>query len=140
MNPAVGWALAVAAVAAGWAGYGWRGVVLAATVIVFWLLLQHNRVMRVMRRAAERPLGATPSAVMLHARVHAGMTLLQILPLAGSLGQKIADEPETFVWTDGGGDRVRVELRHGRCRTAVLERAHGEAAAAAPSGTPAGPT
>lgn len=140
MNPAVGWALAVAAVAVGWAGYGWRGVVLAATVIVFWLLLQHNRVMRVMRRAAERPLGATPSAVMLHARVHAGMTLLQILPLAGSLGRKVADEPETFVWTDGAGDRVRVELRHGRCRAVVLERAVAAAADPPPAGTQAGPT
>lgn len=140
MNPAVGWALAVAAVAAGWAGYGWPGVALAATVIVFWLLLQHNRVMRAMRRAAGRPVGSTPSAVMLHARIHAGMTLLQILPLAGSLGTKVADEPETFVWTDVGGDRVRVVLRHGRCRTVALERAHGDAAAAAPPGAPAGPT
>jgi hypothetical protein len=45
----VGWALAVAAVAAGYVGYGWPGVVLAVTVVVFWLLLQFSRALRVMR-------------------------------------------------------------------------------------------
>jgi hypothetical protein len=38
------------------------------------------------------------------------MKLLDILPLTGSLGEKVAADPETFVWTDAGGDRVRVEL------------------------------
>jgi len=51
------------------------------------------------------------------------MRLLQILPLAGSLGQKVADDPETFVWTDAGGDRVRVQLRGGRTLAVQLERA-----------------
>jgi hypothetical protein len=123
VNPVFGWGLAVAAVAAGYVGWGWRGVVMAVSVIVFWLLLQFSRVMRVMRQAAGRPVGTIDNAVMLHARLRPGMTLLQILPLTRSLGRKVADEPETFVWTDGGGDAVRVELRRGRCSAVSLQRA-----------------
>jgi uncharacterized protein (DUF58 family) len=123
MNPVVGWSLAVIGIAAGYAAYGWPGVVLAFSVIVFWLLLQFSRVMRVMRMAAGRPPGAIDNAVMLHTRIKPGMKLLQILPLTRSLGRKVADEPETFVWTDAGGDRVRVELRDGLCTRVRLERA-----------------
>ena len=44
MNSAwLGWGLAVAAVAAGYVGYGWKGVVLAVTVAFFWLLLQFSQ-------------------------------------------------------------------------------------------------
>lgn len=125
MNPVVGWGLAVLAVAIGYARFGWKGVLLAVTMVVFWLLLQFGRALRTMRDAAARPVGAIDNAVMLHAQLRPGMRLLQILPLAGSLGQKVADDPETFVWTDGGGDRVRVELRRGRCTAVRLERAAG---------------
>ena len=128
MNPILGWGLAVVAVVAGWYSYGWPGVLLAVSVTVFWLLLQFSRVLRVMRMAAGRPVGSIDSAVMLHAKLRTGLKLLQILPLTRSLGQKVADDPETFVWTDGGGDRVRVELRDGRCTAFALERAAGAAA------------
>ncbi|MEN9628507.1 MAG: hypothetical protein RJA10_1734 [Pseudomonadota bacterium] len=123
MNPILGWGLAVVAVVAGWLSYGWQGVVLAVSVTVFWLLLQFSRVLRVMRMAAGRPVGSIENAVMLHAKLRPGLKLLQILPLTRSLGQKVADDPETFVWTDGGGDRVRVELRDGHCTAFALERA-----------------
>ena len=132
MNPVLGWGLAVIAVAAGYVGYGWPGVALAVTVIVFWLLLQFSRALRVMRAAAGRPVGSIDNAVMLHARLRTGMQLLEILPLTRSLGQKVADEPETFVWTDAGGDRVRVELRNGSCTHFALERAADGQAAPAP--------
>lgn len=132
MNPIVGWGLALVAVTAGYVVYGWPGVLLAVTVTVFWLLLQFSRLMRVMQRAGRRPVGEIGNAVMLHARLKPGMKLLEILPLTGSLGRKVADDPETFVWTDAGGDRVRVELRGGRCSHFTLERA-----AAADTPTPA---
>lgn len=132
MNPILGWGLAVAAVAAGWVGYGWPGVLLAVSVVVFWLLLQFSRVLRVMRLAAGRPLGSIDNAVMLNAKLRLGMKLLQILPLTRSLGVKVADDPETFVWTDAGGDRVRVELRKGACTAFVLERAAAEGPPPAP--------
>jgi uncharacterized protein (DUF58 family) len=130
MNPLIGWGLAVIALAVGYASYGWPGVLLGVSVIVFWLLLQFSRGLRVMRNAAGRPVGSIDNAVMLHTKLRTGLRLLDILPLTRSLGQKVADDPETFVWTDGGGDRVRVELRHGRCSAFALERA--EAPAPAP--------
>jgi hypothetical protein len=123
MNPILGWGLAVLAVAVGYASYGWRGVLLALSVVVFWLLLQFSRALRAMRQAAGRPVGQIDNAVMFHARLRPGLKLLDILPMTGSLGRKVADDPETFVWTDAGGDSVRVELRGGKVVAHALERA-----------------
>lgn len=128
MNPWVGWSLATLAIAVGYAQYGWRGVVLGLTMIVFWLLLQFGRAMRAMRVAAQAPVGRVDSAVMLHAKLRPGMRLLEILPLARSLGRKVADDPETFEWSDASGATVRVELVGGRCRQWTLTRPAGEAA------------
>lgn len=127
MNPVLGWALAVLAVAVGYASWGWQGVVLAITVVVFWMLLQFSRVLRVMRGAAGRPVGSIDNAVMLHSKLKPGLRLIDILPLTGSLGEKLADDPETFRWTDAGGDAVRVELRKGRLAAWHLDRAAGAA-------------
>ena len=49
MSAALGWALALAALVAGYVGYGWPGVVLALSVVVFWMLLQFSRALRAMR-------------------------------------------------------------------------------------------
>jgi hypothetical protein len=119
---AIGWALAVAAVAIGYVGYGWRGVVLAVTVIVFWLLLQFSRALRVMRNAANAPVGQVPSAVMLHSKLHSGMRLIEVVTLARSLGRKVRDEPEAFAWRDESGAEVEVEFARGRCRNWRLTR------------------
>ncbi|WP_374675594.1 hypothetical protein [Ideonella sp.] len=119
---AAGWALAVAAVAVGHVQWGWRGVVLALTVVVFWLLLQFSRALRAMRAAAGAPVGTVASAVMLHARLKPGMTLPQILPLTGSLGRRLAEEPDTYAWTDASGARVEVVLVHGRVTQWQLQR------------------
>ena len=123
MNAAtIGWALAVVAIAVGYAGYGWRGVLLAATVIVFWLLLQFSRALRVMRLAARAPVGHVPSAVMLHAKLHAGMPLMEVVKLSRSLGRKVRDDPETFAWRDESGAEVEIEFAGGRCQTWRLTR------------------
>lgn len=123
MNAVIGWALAAMAIAVGYVQWGWQGAVLGISVVAFWMLLQFSRAMRVMRQASQAPVGQVPSAVMLHAKLSTGMPLLQILPLTRSLGRKLADEPETFVWADEAGDRVVVELRDGRCTAFRLERA-----------------
>jgi len=124
MNAAtIGWALAVAAVAVGYAGYGWRGVLLAVTVIVFWLLLQFSRALRVMRLAAQAPVGQVPSAVMLHAKLQPGMPLMDVVKLTRSLGRKVRDEPETFAWRDESGAEVEIEFAGGRCQVWRLTRA-----------------
>jgi Mg2+/Co2+ transporter CorB len=134
MNAKLGWALAALAVALGYHFFGWRGVALAASGMVFWMLLQFSRAMRVMRAAGQSPVGTVPSAVMLNARLHAGMRLMNILMLTRSLGEKLADEPETWRWHDGAGDSVQVVLQDGRCSSWTLSRA-----ADTPSAPPAPP-
>lgn len=128
MNPVIGWALAAIGVAAGWQAYGWQGVVLAVTVIVFWLLLQFSRALRVMKDAAGSPVGSVPSAVMLNARLKEGVRLLDILKLTRSLGERVGpppaqpSEPESFRWRDAAGDTVTVELRRGQLTRWTLQR------------------
>src|SRR5262245_64007897 len=107
-HPVIGWLLAAAALAIGYLQWGWPGVVLAVTMIVFWLLLQFSRALRVLRRAGQAPVGHIDSAVMLHARLQRGQRLPQILALTKSLGIKRDDDPEVFEWRDTGGDRKSV--------------------------------
>jgi len=133
MNPILGWGLAVLGTALAYVQYGWQGVLFAITMVVFWLLLQFSRAMRVMRMAAGAPVGHVDSAVMLHAKLKTGMRLLEILPLTRSLGRKVADDPETFVWTDTSGAMVRVELVGGRCTRWQLERPEPPAEAEPPA-------
>jgi hypothetical protein len=113
----VGWSLAAIAVALAWTQYGWRGVLLAVTVIVFWLLLQFSRALRAMKQAGQAPVGAVGSAVMLNAQLKAGMTLLQVIQLTRSLGRQLSaegEQPERWEWADEGGSRVTLELAGGR--------------------------
>lgn len=123
MDKRVGWALAVLAVFVGWWQWGGYGVVLALTVVVFWLLLQFYRALRVMQAAGAAPIGHVANAVMLHAKLNTGMTLLEILPHTRSLGQKLSEDPEAFAWTDANGDRVEVTLVNGRLTQWQLIRA-----------------
>lgn len=122
MNPFFGWTLAVLAVAGGYLSWGWQGVVLAVTVIVFWLLLQFSRAMRVLRAAGQRPVGSVDSAIMLNSRLAPGLQMMQVLGLTRSLGERVADDPETWRWRDAGGDAVQVELRNGRVSAWQLQR------------------
>jgi hypothetical protein len=114
--------LAVAAVAAGYAGWGRQGVVLAVTVIVFWLLLQFSRALRVLRIAGQNPVGQVANAVMFASRLQPGMKLPQLLIHSRSLGTKLSDAPETWAWADAAGDRVVVEFHAGRLKHHRLER------------------
>lgn len=115
--------MAVLGTALGWHVYGWRGVALAVSVIVFWLLLQFSRTLRVMRAAGQAPVGHVANAVMLHARLRPGLRLLEILALTRSLGEKLGDDPERYAWRDAGGDRVTLELASGRLVRWQLDRA-----------------
>ena len=122
MNPFLGWALAALLVAAAWKAYGWQGVAVAATAIVFWLLLQFNRAMRAMKNAASAPIGHIDSAVMLNAKLRVGMPMLQIVSLTRSLGERIGEAPEAYTWTDAGGSQVCIRFDKGRCLSWVLNR------------------
>ena len=122
MNPFLGWALALMALAVGWDGYGWPGVAMAVSVIVFWLILQFNRAVRVMKNANETPVGHVVSVVMLNAKLKVGMPMIQVVALTRSLGKKVADTPETYLWTDAGGLELVVTFENGRCKQWELKR------------------
>ena len=122
MNPILGWALAVMALVAGWFSYGWPGLAMAGTVIVFWLVLQFNRAVRVMKNANETPVGHVVSVVMLHAKLKVGMPMIQVVGLTRSLGKKVAGAAETYLWTDAGGLELVVTFDNGRCKSWQLNR------------------
>lgn len=122
MNPFLGWTLALMALAAGWTGYGWPGVAMAGTVIAFWLILQFNRVVRVMRNANETPVGHVVSVVMLNAKLKVGMPMIQVVALTRSLGKKVPHTAETYLWTDAGGLELIVTFDNGRCKNWELKR------------------
>jgi uncharacterized protein (DUF58 family) len=125
----LGWALAIIATGVSWKLYGSAGVALAVTLIAFWLLLQFSRAVRVLRRAADAPVGHVASAVMLHSKLREGLRLTEVITLAGSLGRKLAEVPETFGWADASGASVRIEFKDGCCERWTLLR----------DGTPASP-
>lgn len=105
--------------------WGWPGVALAAGALVLWLLLHFNRLMHVIRRAADRPMGYVDSAVMLHAKLRPGRTLLHVTALTHSLGERLesADEAlERYRWRDGSQASVTCEFRDGKLRTWQLDR------------------
>lgn len=114
MNPIVGWGLAFVALVAGWFSYGWQGVVMVISVIVFWLLLQFSRALRAMKNAAQAPKGQVGSTVMLNAKLKAGMTLMQVITITRSLGERVSDAPETWAWRDAGDSRVTLVFEGGR--------------------------
>jgi hypothetical protein len=101
--------LGVAVVVLAYRSYGWAGVAAAATGLVMWLLLHFSRMMQVLKRAANRPIGYVDSAVMLNAKLKPGMTLMHVVAMTKSLGalQGVKDaQPEVFRWTDGTQSQV----------------------------------
>ena len=126
LSATLGWGLAFAALFAGWWSYGVPGVVLAITVIAFWILLQFSRALRAMRAASANPVGQVPNAVMLQARLRKGLRLVDVLKHTRSLGKALHADPfaadERFVWVDEGGDSVEVELHNGRVTAWRLQR------------------
>ena len=139
MNPKIGWGLAAVGFVAGYLLWGWRGVVLAFSVVVFWLLLQFSRSLRVLKNAGSSPIGQVDSAVMLHSRLKVGMTLMQVVTLTRSLGTKLAESPERWGWADAGGARVSLVFEGGKLVSWDLTRddaAHdsaGDSASRAPT-------
>lgn len=124
MNPIAGWTLAAVALFLGWRGWGWQGVVLALTVIAFWLILQFNRALRVLRSAGSSPMGHIDSAVMLNAKLRRGMPLWQVVSMTKSLGRPT--DGGGLAWHDPGGAQIEVSLRRGRLARWQLLRPPGQ--------------
>ena len=109
--------LGVVVVAVAYRGYGWQGVAMAVGGIVMWMLLHFTRMMTVMQRAANRPVGYTDSAVMLNARLRRGVNLLHVVALTRSLGELVSPketQPERYRWTDGSQSHVTCEFLDGK--------------------------
>ena len=123
MNARFGWLLAAVFAFAAWRAYDLAGLAFAASAIVFWLLLQFNRAVRVMKNAAASPVGHVASAVMFHAGLARGMTMLQIVTKTKSLGRKVEGSDDDWRWSDDGGASVVLHFEHGKLVRWGIERA-----------------
>ena len=94
-------AIAVALGAGAWRAGGWAGLALAASALVLWFLLYYTRLIQVMKRAADRPIGYVGSAVMLNAKLKPRQALLHVIALTQALGERLSPEgaePEVYRW------------------------------------------
>ena len=116
----------------GYASAGWPGVAAVVGGLVMWALLHYTRLMNVMKKAANRPMGYVGSAVMLNARLKPGVNLMHVMAMTQSLGERLSAEnaqPEVYRWTDGTQSHVTCEFANGRLQKWTLERPQAEAEA-----------
>jgi hypothetical protein len=121
--------LGIGLIAMAYRWYGWPGVVAVASGLVLWALLHFNRIMAVLKRAAERPIGYVDSAVMLNAKLRTGVTLMHVVALTRSLGalQTPKDtQPEVFRWTDASDSSVTCTFAGGKLTQWELQRPAGD--------------
>ena len=119
------WAVGALLIAVAFHKYGWPGVALVVGGIVFWMLLHFSRMMTVLKRAANAPIGHVASAVMLNAKLKNGVTLLHVTAMTKSLGllQSVKDaQPEVYRWQDTAGSHVTCTFTAGKLTHFVLWR------------------
>ena len=100
-----------------WRNYGWQGMALVIGGIVMWMLLHFTRMMKVLQRASQRPVGYCDSAVMLNAKLRPGVNLLHVLALTRAVGEQVSpkeQQPEIYRWTDSTASSVTCEFARGR--------------------------
>lgn len=110
---------------AAYQNYKWMGVLAVSGGILMWLMLHFTRLMTVMRRAAQRPLGYVASAVMLNAKLKPNVPLVHVVAMTRSLGLRQSnalEQPEVFVWRDNTDSTVTCEFVHGRLQKWTLQR------------------
>lgn len=120
----------VALVIAAYRAYGLQGSLTVSGGLVMWALLHFTRLMNVMKKAANRPMGYVGSAVMLNARLKPGVNLMHVMAMTQSLGERLSAEnvqPEVYRWTDGTQSHVTCEFANGRLQKWTLERPQAEA-------------
>ena len=109
--------LGVALIALAYHSYGWTGVAFVASGLVMWMLLHFNRMVQVLKRAANRPIGTVASAVMLNAKLRPGVTLLHVVALTRALGELRSpngSQPEIYRWSDNSQSHVTCEFVGGK--------------------------
>jgi hypothetical protein len=104
-------------VAGAWHQYQWQGVAVATGAVVMWILLHFTRMVTVLSRAANRPVGHVGNAVMLNVKLQKGVNLMHVIALTKSLGERLSAEnaqPEIFKWTDAGDSYVICTFQGGK--------------------------
>ena len=112
-------------IAAAYLNFKWAGVAVVATGLVTWGLLHFSRMMQVLKRAANRPIGYVGSAVMLNAKLKPGATLLHVVAMTKALGELSSprdEQPEIYRWTDGTQSHVTCEFMNGKLKKWTLVR------------------
>jgi hypothetical protein len=112
-------------VAGAWHQYNWPGVAVATGAVVMWILLHFTRMVTVMSRAANRPVGHVGSAVMLNAKLKKGVNLMHVIAMTKSLGERVSEpeaQPEIFKWTDAGESCVVCTFKDGKLTTWEMSR------------------
>jgi hypothetical protein len=120
-------------VAGAWQQYQWAGVAVASGAVVMWILLHFTRMVTVLSRAANRPVGHVGSAVMLNAKLKKGVNLMHVIAMSKSLGQRLSPEntqPEVFKWTDQGESFVTCTFKDGKLTEWAMTRPDPEEAEA----------
>ena len=105
--------------------YSWAGLAVTSGALVMWLLLHFSRMMQILKRAANRPIGYVDSAVMLNAKLRPGVNLLHVVAMTRALGELQSPpdtQPEVFRWTDGSASQVSCVFLHGKLQSWELKR------------------
>lgn len=129
---------ALAALVLSYRHYGWPGVALVGGGLVMWQLLHFTRMLQVLKRAANRPIGHVDSAVMLHAKLRPGVPLLHVVAMTRALGKLESPQdtqPERFRWSDTSGSSVLCVFMGGKLQSWELFRPESSASEEA-AGTP----
>ena len=108
-----------------WQAFGLPGIALAVGGIVMWVLLHFTRMVTILKKAADRPIGHVASAVMLNAKLKKGVTLMHVIAMTRSLGllQTEKDtQPEVFTWTDTSQSVVTCTFVGGKLTEWALQR------------------
>jgi len=86
-----------------WQAFQWAGIALAVGGVVMWILLHFTRMVTILKKAADRPIGHVASAVMLNAKLRKGVNLMHVIAMTRSLGMLLTEkdaQPEIYTWTD----------------------------------------
>ena len=107
-----------------WQAFQWAGIALAVGGVVMWILLHFTRMVTILKKAANRPIGHVSSAVMLNAKLHKGATLMHVIAMTKALGALQSEkdtQPEIYRWTDASESHVTATFVGGKLSDWTLE-------------------
>jgi hypothetical protein len=126
--------LVAVAFAAAYFYYKWPGVAIVATGLTTWALLHFSRMIQVLKRTSDRPIGYVGSAVMLNAKLQKGASLMNVIARTQALGELLSEKddksgvkPEVFRWTDGTKSHVTCTFLNGKLQSWAMFRPVAEA-------------